>query len=300
MLGLTDYITRCRWGDVFLTWYVLVDDALRAVKHTVKVRHSGPPPVFSDSEVITISLIADTYFHGHEELTLSFIRQHYRDYFPQLLSNSRFNRRRRSLTLVMEAIRQQLSQAGLADEDLRLIDSVPITVCASARGHQCASLQGGDYYGVLPNQHGKLFGLRLALTVTLGQVIDQWLLVPARPHDSQMAEALLENICDQWLVGDNGYYSPSVAARLQQRQHITLLAPPRRSQQHRQWPHSLRRLTTRIRRRIESAVSVLAEVFQVEHPKARSLTGVVARVTTRILAYTISFPAMALLNPNSN
>ena len=232
---------------------------------------------------------------------MAFIRQHYLSYFPHLLSNSRFNRRRRALSGVIEALRQHLSQ-GLLDpaDDLRLIDSLPVSVCAYARGHASTTVQGAEYYGVLPNQRGKLFGLRLALTLSTNQVIDQWLLVPARPHDSPMAEALLENVTAQWLVGDNGYHSPLVEARLWQHHQITLLAPPRRTQVQGQWPHSLRRLATRIRRRVETAISVLETVFHIEHPHARSLSGVLARVATRLLAYTISFYATALLHPKSN
>jgi hypothetical protein len=248
-----------------LTWFVLVDDALQRYSQTHVLRRTGPPPRFSDSEVITVSLIADSYFAGHEEMTLAFLRQHYADYFPHLLSNSRFNRRRRALHRVIEAVRCHLSQ-GLLDpeDDLRLIDSLPVSVCAYARGHRSATLQGAAYYGALPQRQGKLFGLRLALTQSTNQVVDQWLLVPARPHDSQMAEALLENVSQQWLVDDNDYHSPLVAQRLQRHRQITLLAPPRRTVQRGQWPQSLRRLATRVRRRIETAISVLATVFQIE------------------------------------
>ncbi len=76
MHGLTDYITTQPWVDIFTTWYVLVDDAYQALLTQVgRLRQRGPAPTFADSEVITIALIADTFFHGHEELCLSFMRQ---------------------------------------------------------------------------------------------------------------------------------------------------------------------------------------------------------------------------------
>jgi hypothetical protein len=55
-------------------------------------------PEFSDSEVITIALFAEMVFHGDEDKTLHFIRQYHLDLFPNLLDNSRFNRRRHQLT----------------------------------------------------------------------------------------------------------------------------------------------------------------------------------------------------------
>jgi len=75
MTSLTDYITSCPWVDIFTVWYVLVDDAYQAVCQRLgRLRQRGPQPHFSDSEVITIALIADTFFHGNEELCLAFIR----------------------------------------------------------------------------------------------------------------------------------------------------------------------------------------------------------------------------------
>ncbi|MFW6097577.1 MAG: hypothetical protein ACOC9Z_05855 [Chloroflexota bacterium] len=72
MTGLTDYISEHVWMDIFLIWYVLVDDAYQDLAHMQgPVRRRGPMPLFSDSEVITVSLIIETFFHGHEELVFS-------------------------------------------------------------------------------------------------------------------------------------------------------------------------------------------------------------------------------------
>jgi hypothetical protein len=75
MRGLTDDITTQPWVDLFTTWYVLVDEAYHALVQQIgRLRQRGAMPTFSDSEVITIALIADTFFHGNEELCLSFMR----------------------------------------------------------------------------------------------------------------------------------------------------------------------------------------------------------------------------------
>jgi len=54
---------------------VLVDDAIQRilVKRGRPFRASGPAPVFSDSEVITVALIIETFFHGNEELGYAFV-----------------------------------------------------------------------------------------------------------------------------------------------------------------------------------------------------------------------------------
>ena len=76
MAGLTDFITQYRWEDIFTVWFVLVDDAHIALQnHFGKWRRRGPAPAFTDSEVISVALIADTFFAGDEDKTLSFVCQ---------------------------------------------------------------------------------------------------------------------------------------------------------------------------------------------------------------------------------
>ena len=66
-------------------------------------------PSFSDSEVITLSLISETFFQGHEDVAYAFVAQYHRDLFPKLIDLDRFNVRRRELIAVIEAIRQDFA-----------------------------------------------------------------------------------------------------------------------------------------------------------------------------------------------
>ncbi len=78
--------------------------------------------------MITVSLMIDTFFHGHEALGLAFLRQYHADLFPTLLPEGPFNQRRRALGLSIEQIRQALTGAwGRLDptDEVRLIDNAP-------------------------------------------------------------------------------------------------------------------------------------------------------------------------------
>src|SRR5438067_12976626 len=109
MTGLTNFITRYRWEDIFTVWFVLVDDAHIALQDQFgRWRRRGPQPAFADSEVITVALIADTFFGGDEDKTLSFVRQYHLDMFPRLLAPGQFNQRRRALCMVTEQVRRVL------------------------------------------------------------------------------------------------------------------------------------------------------------------------------------------------
>jgi hypothetical protein len=293
MKGMTNYITEAKWVDVFLVWYVLVDSAYQSLEGQYgEWRQSGPPPVFSDSEVITVALIIDTYFHGDEELGLSFLRQYHAELFPHLPSNGHFNQRRTCLGPLIEQIRCWLTaQEGLLDETdaVRLIDSAPVFVATYGRGGANQTLAGHEYFGVAKSQGAKVFGLRLDLTTSHDQVIDQWMLAPASLHDSTPMPALVEGQEQLILVGDGAYHNPTLLPVLSNNHQIEVLAPPRVDSRHYAWSDAERAIVSLFRRPIEAALSVLATVFDIEHPHARSLPGLVTRIATRILAYTCSF-----------
>ncbi len=115
MNGLTNYITEQNWADTITTWYVLVDDAYQRMlaKRAGPLRARGPAPAMSDSEVITIGLIIETCFQGHEEAGDALVRHYLRDMFPRLLDGDRFNARRRALISVIETIRRDLRDQKL-------------------------------------------------------------------------------------------------------------------------------------------------------------------------------------------
>lgn len=301
MHGLTDYITDYAWTDIFTTWYVLVDEAYHAVvaQHG-RLRQRGPAPTFGDSEVITIALIADTFFHGKEEVCLAFVRQYHAQMFPKLLDDTRFNRRRRALSGLMEVIRRVYTTWLVADDDaVRVVDSAPIPVCTYMRSRSCTTVAGAEYCGVMVSRRAKLFGFRLHLTTTTNQVVDQWMLAPASHHDGTLTPALLEDAHGLWVVGDNAFHNPMALEWLQQQRDIALLAMPRRTASQ-AWPKAIRQQVNKARRTIESALSVLCGVFHVEQPGSRSLAGLLSRITTRLLAYTLSFVIWAFLPMREN
>lgn len=290
MTGLTDYISEHEWVDIFLIWYVLVDDAYQQLVHMQgPIRRRGPAPVFSDSEVITVSLIIETFFHGHEELGLSFLKQYHRDLFPCLLDKSRFNRRRRRLGLIMEQLRQLLSAVLLDPEDsVRIIDTAPIPACTYKRSGDCQTVSGPEYASVMASKGGKLYGHRFYATITKEQVIDRWMLAPAAPNEGKLCVAFFEDQSHLQVLADNGFHVPTEMRWLSETRQVQMITARRRTDRQ-QWPKAFRQLLDRVRRRIETTFSVLATVFSLEAPGSRSISGLIARTVTAVLAYNLSF-----------
>lgn len=301
MRGLTDYITQATWNDILTVQYILVDDCYQQLDVQVLPKRKFTPrgvPDFGDSEVITLALFGELVFAGNEEKTLHFIRQYHLDMFPNLLDNSRFNRRRHQLVAVMEAIREQLRDRwrtthplDAEEENLRIVDSAPVSICTYTRGGRCQSIPlewREEWFGVCTSKKAKFFGARCHITTTLDQMIDTWLLAPGSYEDRKPLTALLENRSGLGLIGDKGYVSEELADRLWEDDQHLLLALKRDNQKE-PWPAGIQRILGYLRHRVETTFSVLETVFNFERPKSRSLSGLITRITTKILAHTISF-----------
>jgi len=314
MESLTDFITMYSWQDIFTLWFVLVDDAYQILYDTFgQWRKRGPNPIFTDSEVITIALIADTFFAGHEDKALSFVRQYHLELFPRLPSPGCFNARRRALNLITEQVRRVLlAQWGLLENEQgeyvtqRINDSAPIPVCTYGRAKESRTIEQTWaprelFFGWSASRKAKVFGFRLHLDTTTDKVVDSWMLAPACMHDSQSLGGLHEGeeLYELAMLADGAFNNPSWLASIHHKHNSTvrLWALPRRDTR-KPWPQQFRAFIALVRWRIEAALSVLSTVFAIEQPASRSLTGLVSRVSTRILAYTLCFitgPLLAFL-----
>lgn len=173
-------------------------------------------------------------------------------------------------------------------DQLRLVDSAPIPVCTYKRASRNINFAGPEYFGKMYTRAARLFGLRLHLNVSAEQVVGSWLLAPAVYHDSQLLWPLYEEQRHLVVLGDGAYVSPLAQSRLLSKREIKLYAPPRRDTKH-PWPTEFKQVVLQVRWRVETTISVLSTVFKVEQVGSRSTDGLVVRVSTRILAYTLCF-----------
>jgi hypothetical protein len=104
-----------------MLWFVLIDDAYQALERQYGPwRRRGLSPVLHDREVITVPLIADTWFHGDEALALSVLGHDHSDLFPRLPASEHYNTRRSVPGPLIDQIWRVLTHSwGLIDPDER-------------------------------------------------------------------------------------------------------------------------------------------------------------------------------------
>jgi hypothetical protein len=277
--------------DDFCLWmYVMIDDWCQQEQR--QLRRAGPKPTTgSDSEVLTMVLVGECC-GWHEETALLQQWQRRGDLFPRLPSLSRFNRRRRDLAGCLLHLHQfLLRQLAWAQEPLLLLDSVPLAVVSRARGKRGSSdwrVHDADY-GYSHTKRLPFFGYRLHVLATCSGVILDWVLTNPKIADVAAADDLLQRTptpLQGRSVLAEGYTSAALRQAVWRGRNVRLVVlPKRRTEAAKLLPLSVRQRFARLRQRIETLNSQLAEQFGVEQTHAHSFAGMTARLCSKLTAH---------------
>ena len=266
--------------------YVAVDD----VYHIVIQPHDhrpGPRSTFSESELITLTLVAELIGLDDETVFLDYIARNHRALFPLLPERSRYNRRRRALGEVINAIRRSLlALLPPDDRPLCVLDSLPVSVVGFHHAQGRHRWYGWATYGYNATKKQTIYGFKLHLLTTADGIITDFALAPAHLTDGTFTDQLLRDKADLVVIGDKAYINRLLQDELQQVHGVTLLTPQRANQQH-QLPAVLTRLVSHFRQMIETINSQLAGQFAIEMNKAKGMSGLVARLQTKLAAHTL-------------
>jgi len=274
------------FGDFSLYVYVIIDEICDQLSPFMK--RPGPNPICSDSELISIALISECKGWDVETELLSNWQSH-RDLFPNIPSQSRFNRRRRNLMFIINWIRRLLlSWMDIAYDNQCVIDSLPIPVVnfhlAPAASNDWKAYEAT--YGHVSSKKETVFGYKLHLLVTMGGVIIDFVLAPAHVSDLEAGLDMLFSHTDLNVIGDKAYISAEYAAELWRHNRLLLQTLPRRNMKN-QLPKPVRQLVNRVRQIIETVNGQLDGQFNIETNHAHTFWGLCSRLYTKLTAHTL-------------
>ena len=98
-------MTSITISDIFTIIFVMVYDWYQAQGAKLLKGKPGAKPEFTDSEINTLILAQELIPFPSEPQYIGFIRANYLELFPRLVDRSQYNRRARSLHLLMEELR---------------------------------------------------------------------------------------------------------------------------------------------------------------------------------------------------
>src|SRR3990170_4609910 len=130
-------------ADLFLVTFVLVDDWYQRTGARLLGRTVGSKPEFSDSEMLTLRLAIDFFEFTSERRFVAFMRANYLALFPNLLDQSQYNRRARSLRYLLNELRKDwAAELGVQFEQHFLLDTTPVIAVGYRRNKGQSGFRG--------------------------------------------------------------------------------------------------------------------------------------------------------------
>jgi hypothetical protein len=184
--------------DTFLVAvYCVVDELYRAHAGPAKPARPGHQPELSDSEVLTLQLVAQWQTARSERAFVAYAARHWRAYFPRLLDQSAFNRRARDLQGVLARLGDWSRQYVLQVLPLlpltgayEVLDGVPVPLMRRCRGrrHRCFGAEADMGRGGSDKE--RYYGVKLLVGVDAIGFVTGWVMGPASTEEHWLAEAL--------------------------------------------------------------------------------------------------------------
>lgn len=272
--------------DFIITVYCLVCEHYRAIRSAHPLRRGGFPPALSDEEVITIEICGEYFKLPTDKDMFNYFRAHYQDLFPCLTDRTLFVRQAANLWQVKAAIQHRLTVvSGQADDPVQVIDTLPLPVCTYTRSGRDRCFKPEADYGHCAAKDLKYYGFKLGLRIARSGMITHFPLLPARPHDIQLLDDLIEGFAGV-VPADKGFIDAFRHALLAERQGVVVITSPRKGMTTTH-PPLLLKTCARIRKCIETVGSHLTEHFAIARTRAHDLWHFQHRLIRKVLAHTV-------------
>jgi hypothetical protein len=272
--------------DSFLvSLYVLVDDWWK-LECSSEPPKTGRPALLTDSEVMTLAILAQWPRFRSERDFWRFASSHLRCYFPNLCSQSQFNRRVRALEPEMRALQRAFAR-GLARPSAvyRVLDTTLLPAMVRVRASRKGLFAGQASFGRSASKTEWVYGFKVALVVDPEGVVSAFGLAQAASDERPIGEALIaEDLHDAYLA-DKGFTGLEWERRWLEVYGALVAATPY-DDSRRAWSQADRRWASGKRQIIEGVIGQLKDFFSLERHRAKTLGGLLTRLAAKVAAYT--------------
>lgn len=267
--------------DCTLAIYCFIDDLLKSFDH-----QQDPRAAVTDSEVITVALVAMLYFGGNFEKSRLVLKE--LGLVRRMLSRSRLNRRLHRLS---DLIGLTFHRFGAVLKDLNwesryLLDSFPVPVCDNIRINRCRLARDERFRGYLVSKRRYFYGVRVQIITGCDGIPVEFAILPGRFADIDgFAQLPLEFAEGTQLIADSAYTQFEWEEHLRQTQDLRLLVVAKSNTRRAVEPR-LEEYKKLFRKRIETAIGELMKLF----PKkihVTSLKGFILKIQLFLLAFQI-------------
>jgi hypothetical protein len=235
----------------------------------------------TDAEVVTLCVAQTVMGISSDREFLAVARHRLKELFPKLPLQPGFHKRRRRLTETIEWLLGVFAADCPGHSDpVVLLDSTPVECGRSVETVRRSELADACGYGYCRSHSRWFWGMRLHLCCAPDGTPRASILAPADQPEREVALRLLPQALHggEQIVCDKGYAGREFAAEVEARFAAEVLRPARRDE-----PDGSIHLAP-IRQRIESVFWTLKDRLGLERHRARTLSGLRARIASKLLA----------------
>jgi Transposase DDE domain len=246
----------------------------------------GRPALLSDPEVITLAILAQWPRFRSERDFWRFASSHLRPYFPNLCTQSQFNRRVRALEPEVRVLQRAFAgQIAEPSAVYRVLDTTLVPAIVRVRASRKGLFCGQATFGRSASKTEWIYGFKVALVVDPDGVITAFGLAPAASDERPIGEALIAEDLHEAYLADKGFTGLEWERRWLEEYGALVAATPYEHSR-RVWPKTDRRWASGKRQIIEGVICQLKDFFSLERHRAKTLGGLLARLAAKIAAYT--------------
>lgn len=271
--------------DLLTIIYVEVDDWYQAQGKELLKGKAGAKPIFSDSEMMSLMIAQDFIPYPGETQFVAYMRANHLNLFPKLVDQSQFNRRSRSLSQLVERMRQDWVQRLVIHEpQYLLLDTKPIPVMGYKRSKRHSNFAGSAGYGRCTARNLNYFGYKLVMLTTLDGIPLVYDLVAANCDERAAAEVVLQRVRDRDILGDKGFIGQTWQQAIQA-QTGNQIWTSKRTNQFVQNAPAFDDLLNQLRERIEGTFHCLQNTGRnLERLIAKTVHGLCTRIILKVTA----------------
>ena len=272
--------------DSFLvSLYVQIDDWWK-LNRSLEPPKTARPALLTDSEVLTLAILAQWPRFRSERDFWRFASSHLRSYFPTLCCQSQFNRRVRALAPELRALQRAFARE-LADPSAvyRVLDTTLIPAMVRVRACRKGLFAGQATFGRSASKTEWVYGFKVALVVDPKGVVSAFGLAPAASDERPIGEALIADDRHEAYLADKGFTGVEWERRWLEVYGALVAATPKNNSR-RAWSKADRRWASGHPQIIEGVIDQLKDFFGLERHRAKTLSGLLSRLAAKIAAYT--------------
>ncbi len=272
---------------LLLELYVIVDDWVSTQPDLApRSGRRGRPPHLSLSEVLTLAIVQQWPRWRSERDFCRFADRQLRPWFPRLLSQSQLNRRIRALAAVLARLQRALAiHLTRTDVVFRLIDTTLITAKDRVRAPRRGWLDGEASFGRCASKTAWVYGFKLGIIADPAGVITSFGLASANAGERAVGDALLATDGFAAYLADKGFQGQQWERHWWQDYGARVAVTPKDGDRRTLSP-DLQRWSAKHRQRIEGVFAQLKDQFALAQHRSKQLDGLLARIASKITAYT--------------